>query len=189
MGDVPQAPEPDDKDWTWVVQAQCPECGFDGREVDPRDVAGMIRANARDWQDLLGGDRLAVTTRPELTTWSASEYGAHVRDVFALYDHRLDLMLTQDDPLYPNWDQDQTAIDERYDLQDPAAILPDLLANAERLASAFDAVEGDQWERRGRRSDGASFTVETFATYLVHDPVHHVHDARTGLATIARSSA
>jgi len=37
-------------------------------------------------------------------------------------------------------------------------------------------VAGDQWARTGRRGDGASFTVETFARYFVHDPVHHLYD-------------
>jgi hypothetical protein len=26
------------------------------------------------------------------------------------------------------------------------------------------------------RSDGATFTVETFARYFIHDPVHHFYD-------------
>lgn len=40
----------------------------------------------------------------------------------------------------------------------------------------FEALREDQWLRTGRRSDGASFTVESFARYFVHDPIHHVHD-------------
>jgi len=34
----------------------------------------------------------------------------------------------------------------------------------------------EQWERPGRRSHGAHFTVASFARYLVHDPVHHLAD-------------
>jgi hypothetical protein len=37
-------------------------------------------------------------------------------------------------------------------------------------------VTGDQWQRTGNRSDGARFTVETFARYFAHDPVHHLYD-------------
>jgi hypothetical protein len=35
-------------------------------------------------------------------------------------------------------------------------------------------------ERTGDRSDGSSFTVESFARYFLHDPVHHVADVRRG---------
>ena len=43
-------------------------------------------------------------------------------------------------------------------------------------AGRFEGVTGDQWQRTGARSDGARFTVETFARYFVHDPVHHLYD-------------
>ena len=52
--------------------------------------------------------------RPDDGTWSALEYACHVRDVFALYDHRLALMVTEEDPTYPNWDQDVTAVEDGY---------------------------------------------------------------------------
>jgi hypothetical protein len=44
------------------------------------------------------------------------------------------------------------------------------------IAGRFAGVSGGQWQRTGRRSDGASFSVETFARYLIHDPVHHLYD-------------
>ena len=58
----------------------------------------------------------------------------------------------------------------------PDVAIAQLEREAEATASAFDAVAGAQWRRPGRRSDGASFTVETFAVYFLHDVVHHVHD-------------
>jgi hypothetical protein len=85
-------------------------------------------------------------------------------------------MLTEDDPLYPNWDQDETALDDQYFAQDPAVVADELVTAADALADHFAAVSGDEWLRPGRRSDGASFTVETFARYFIHDPVHHLHD-------------
>ena len=40
-------------------------------------------------------------------------------------------MLTQDGPQYPNWDQDATAVQDRYAEQDPAAVSAELAAAAE----------------------------------------------------------
>jgi hypothetical protein len=85
-------------------------------------------------------------------------------------------MLSQDDPLYENWDQDETALAQRYAEQDPAEVAPQLLAAAGTLADRFDGLRAEQWLRPGRRSDGASFTVETFGRYFIHDPVHHLFD-------------
>ncbi|HEY3980796.1 MAG TPA: DinB family protein [Streptosporangiaceae bacterium] len=165
---------PDAKDWTWVLQRPCPECGLDTRGLAREDVAGMLRASAQAWPALLAAPGAAA--RPAPGTWSPLEYGCHVRDVFRRFDGRLVLMLTQDGPLFPNWDQDATAIEDRYAEQDPAGVAAGLLAAAATLADRFDGVSGDQWQRTGARTDGAQFTVETFARYFIHDPVHHLYD-------------
>jgi len=47
---------------------------------------------------------------------------------------------------------------------------------AAAFADHYDAVEGVQWSRPGIRSDGARFTVESFARYVIHDPIHHLFD-------------
>ncbi len=166
---------PDTKDWTWVLERVCPECGFDVRTFERSAIGSMIRLNARAWARALA-ESANLGRRPSEDMWSPLEYACHVRDVFALYDQRLELILTQDDPTFPNWDQDATAIEERYAEQDPAAVATEIEDRAEELAASFDRVSGAMWDRRGHRSDGASFTVETFARYLIHDPFHHLHD-------------
>jgi len=168
---------PDTKNWTWVIERPCPECGFDARSFPRARVGTLLRENAQAWTPILAGAEAARRPRPD--KWSPLEYGCHVRDVCRLYAVRLDLMLTEPDPLFDNWNQDETALAERYGEQDPARVTDEITVAARHLADAFDAVTGDQWERTGRRSDGASFTVETFARYFIHDPVHHVHDATT----------
>jgi hypothetical protein len=168
---------PDTKDWTWVLRQPCPECGFDTRVVGGAEVADRLRANAAQWHDLLTGPAEVLRQRPSPQVWSPLEYACHVRDVFRVYDERVTLMLTQDDPYFPNWDQDATAVQERYAEQDPAVVREELLAAASQLADNFDSVDGPAWARPGRRSDGANFTVETIARYFIHDPVHHLYDA------------
>ena len=174
-GIPPDSIPPDGKDWTWVLERACPQCGLDCRAVDPTEVAAMVRDNAARWVQLLAGHS-QVATRPAPQVWSPLEYACHVRDVFVLYDQRLQLMLTEHDPLYANWDQDRTAVTERYGEQDPTTVAGELSTAAEAVAQRFAQVTAAQWERPGRRSDGARFTVASFARYFVHDPVHHLHD-------------
>ena len=157
-----------------MLRRPCAECGLDTRSVTPADIPRMIRANAGAWPEQLAAAGAADRPRPD--TWSPLEYGCHVRDTLRLYDYRLGLMLTEDDPLFPNWDQDETAVRDRYGEQDPAEVARQLGTAAEALAGRFAAVSGDQWQRPGRRSDGAAFTVETFGRYFIHDPVHHLYD-------------
>mgnify|MGYP001828580747 CR=1 FL=1 len=173
---------PDDKDWTWVLERPCPACGFEAAAIDVTDVPAMIRANAEEWRVILAAPDDEVRSRPAFDRWSPLEYGAHVRDVHRIYLERLERMLTEDGPHYANWDQDATAVAERYRAADPTTVAAELTEAAEALAARFATVVGDQWERTGFRSDGARFTVDSFARYYIHDPVHHVHDVRTGRA-------
>jgi hypothetical protein len=175
---------PDDKNWTWVLEQVCPDCGFDAPSVDRSAVADLLRQNISAWPALLARPEV-VALRPTDDQWSALEYGCHVRDVFRLFERRLDRMLTEDGPTFANWDQDVTAIDDRYDQQDAAVVIGDLVAAGNVLADRFQNVGDDQWSRTGFRSDGAAFTVESFARYLLHDPVHHVDDVERGYEILA----
>jgi hypothetical protein len=167
---------PDTKNWTWVLDEPCRECGYDAAEVGLRDVPDLVRANAGAWPDELR--RADVRERPNDATWSPLEYAAHVRDVFRVFDGRLALMLAEDAPAFANWDQDATALADDYAGQDPSVVADELLAAAETVARSFEEVRADQVHRTGLRSDGAAFTVETLARYFVHDPLHHLHDVR-----------
>ena len=114
--------------------------------------------------------------RPDDETWSALEYACHVRDVFSLFDQRLNLMLDDDDARFENWDQDLTAIEKDYAGADPAVVSAELTAEGQQVAESFAGVREAEWGRKGLRSNGSEFTVLTLAQYFLHDVVHHLHD-------------
>ena len=166
---------PETKDWTWVLQQQCPECRFDASIVEYDAIPDLLRANAGQWPAVLERDDVRV--RPNESTWSPLEYAAHVRDVFRLFPQRLQLILDEDEPTFAFWDQDATAVEDCYNEQDPATVAAELLSAADAAAQSFAAVEADRRTRAGlRNGDGAVFTVESLARYFVHDPIHHIHD-------------
>jgi len=176
--------EPDSKDWTWVVERRCPECGFDAPALARDQIAVLVRSNAQSWLAILAEPAELLRRRVGDNRWSPLEYSCHVRDVFRIYQGRLDLMLTEDYPTYPNWDQDRTAVEDRYNDQDPLVVASELAAAADGLAATFQSVNGATWDRRGSRSDGARFTVDRFGRYMIHDPIHHLHDVTIDLATL-----
>ena len=172
---APPPAEADDKDWTWVLEKPCPDCGAEVGDLSVQQVADLNRQIAAGFAEVLRS-RPDVATRPSPETWSPLEYGAHVRDVFRLFSTRLDLMLTEDDPMFANWNPNETQEAERYDLLDPNVVADELIAEGEAIASKFESLGDDQITRVGRRSDGASFTVLSFARYEIHDPMHHLWD-------------
>jgi hypothetical protein len=166
--------EPDTKDWTWVLEHPCPECGFVAATVTVDRLATVVRDNATVWESALALPDAGV--RPAPAVWSPLEYACHVRDVHRIFDVRLGLMLGEDDPLFPNWDQDETAVADRYAEQDPATVSAELRAAAEAVARRYESVPPGAWGRRGFRSDGSEFTVESIGRYHLHDIVHHAWD-------------
>ena len=141
---------PDDKDWTWTLRERCPDCGFTAAEVTAAEVAGLVRA--------------------------FTEYACHVRDVCRLFEQRLLLMLTRDAPTFDNWDQDETAVADRYGEQDPATVAGEVTASGASFARAYAQVPDDGWWRTGIRSNGSEFTVLTLGQYGLHDLRHHLWD-------------
>jgi hypothetical protein len=168
-------PEPDTKDWTWVLRERCPECGFSAAETRREDLARLTADVTARWvaaMELVADAR----RRPAPAVWSPLEYACHVRDVFGLATYRVGLMRNEDGPRFANWDQDATALEDDYASQDPSAVVVQLGEAGSGFAAAVAAVPDEDWDRTGLRGDGAEFTVESFTRYLLHDPIHHLTD-------------
>jgi hypothetical protein len=165
---------PDTKDWTWVLERPCPECGFDARAVRREDIETRVEGNAGAWPRALA--QPDARRRPSGGVWSPLEYACHVRDVHRVFEERVRLMLAVEDPLFANWDQDEAAVEGLYAEQDPAVVADELVAAAAAVSRAYGEVIDGQWDRPGRRSNGSVFTVDTLARYHLHDVEHHLHD-------------
>jgi DinB superfamily len=171
------APPPaaaDTKDWTWVLAERCPECGVAASQIAPDHIPTIVRESIPRWQAVLARDD--ARDRPADDVWSPLEYGCHVRDVFNISAGRARLLLAEDLPTFANWDQDETALTQRYWSQHPAAVAGELAAAGTNVAAVFAGVRDDQWARPGLRSNGSEFTVATLGQYFVHDVLHHLHD-------------
>ena len=75
-------------------------------------------------------------------------------------------------------------MEQGYGQQHPATVATELEAAATTVVDRFAGLTDEQWSRRGRRSDGASFTVDSFSRYFLHDVVHHLHDVRGSLQDV-----
>lgn len=166
--------EPDAKDWSWVLERRCPECGHDVVAYTPALVPAVLTDAVRRWREVLR--RPGVGRRDDPGRWSPLEYGGHTRDVLVLMTERLRLMRAQDGVALPNWDQDAAAAG--YAEEPPQQVADGIEEAAAAASDAFGSVPEGEWARRGVRGDGVEFTVETLARYLVHEVLHHLHDVR-----------
>jgi len=143
-------------------------------------LAGRIRAVGGAWRELLGrGPAVERLRDDDDRTWTPLEYGCHVRDVFKLFEKRTsDMLKKRRPPTFKDWDQEAAAVKGDYASQDPARVAYDLASAAGKLADLVDRVRDDEWGKRGMRSDGAEFTVESLTRYVLHDVEHHLWDAQ-----------
>lgn len=173
MGAMDTAPEPatpDTRDWTFVLDGGCPECGYTPH--DPATTGARLRAGVPRWQAVL--QRPDVAERPAATVWSALEYACHSRDLISVLGQRVRAMITEDTPVFADYDGEAEAIRRRFWAADPAGVARQIAA---RTDETVDIVEGvEDWERDGLRSDGRRFTVAQLCRYLLHDVEHHLHD-------------
>lgn len=166
--------EPDTKDWTWVLARPCEECGLDSAALEVGDLPALLAETTRRWSEVLA--RPDVARRPDEHTWSPLEYAAHVRDVHTIFGERVAEMLAEDVPTFANWDQDAAARIGRYSEQDPTAVDIALIEAAGTAAGLYATVTPETAGRRGVRSNGSEFTVETLGRYHLHDVLHHLWD-------------
>lgn len=167
-------PPNDEKDWTWVLAEPCPECAFDATAVELAELPHRIRSATDPWSGILA--TAEAPNRPSPAVWSPLEYACHVRDVLTIFTERNRLIRTQEAPRFPNWDQDATALAERYWEQAPAQVAIELAAAARISIAAWSDLTELEWQRPGYRSNGSEFTLASLGRYFLHDLEHHLHD-------------
>ncbi|TBT83357.1 DinB family protein [Propioniciclava sinopodophylli] len=173
---APEPVAPDTKDWTWVLERPCPECGFDPASVVPTSVPRIIVEASDRFGLALEEADAGVRTTPGV--WSTVEYGQHVADVLEVMTDRLGLILDAEGAgaSFADWDQDAAAVEKEYWKANTHVTAILIKERAAAAAEAWGEPTAEQWEWSGRRGDGVTFTAAALGRYLVHDLLHHLHD-------------
>ncbi|MEU4426244.1 DinB family protein [Actinoplanes sp. NPDC024001] len=159
----------------------CEECGFVYAEVAAQAIAGRLRE---------AGPRFAAAMaavpeprrRPAVGVWSPLEYVCHVRDVLRVQAGRVALALREDEPEFAPMGRAELAVSERYNEQEPRAVLAELAASAEEMAGVLDRLDAAGWARTGVYNWPAVEvrTMLWLGRHTVHEVEHHLMDVRNG---------
>ena len=79
-------------------------------------------------------DDAYLRTVPAPGIFSPVQYGAHVRDILRVYGDRILIMLEEDDPVFPQFNPDESAWDG-YNRLGREELADDIEAQAQRLAT------------------------------------------------------
>jgi hypothetical protein len=163
----------------------CAECGYEFDSLDHGAILEALPSLAERHMQLLASvdpDRLRA--HPREGSWSALEYGCHVRDVLRFQRDRVMLAQAKDTPEFTSMRRDERAIQERYNEQDPAAVAGELGTAATNLAATLRALEAAGWQRTGVYPWPVPEvrTVEWIGQRTAHELAHHLFDCSRLLA-------
>jgi len=116
----------------------------------------------------------AVLRRPEAPgKWSVIEVAHHLADTELVYGYRVRMVLTQDTPPLPGYDQDAWVRTFRYRDVPLAEVLAQLTALRTAHLRLLYSLEPPQWKRAGLHSERGLESVEHIVRMIgAHDLVH-----------------
>jgi hypothetical protein len=165
----------------------CSECGYEFDSLDRRAILQALTSLAAQQRQLLVSvDPRLLRAHSRPGSWSALEYGCHVRDVLEFQRERVTQAQEQDVPSFASMRRDERAVEERYNDQDPVAVAEQLAAAAHHLATTLRALDDAGWLRTGVYPwpVRAVRTVEWIGRRTVHELAHHLFDCRRLLAAV-----
>jgi S-DNA-T family DNA segregation ATPase FtsK/SpoIIIE len=169
----------------------CAECQYDYDSEGEASIPDRLRTLGRRYQAPLSrflpgedGPDL-IRSHPVEDAWSALEYACHVRDMLEVQRGRVAQTLAEEVPTYVPMGRDERVVTDRYNEQDPAEVAPTIAANAEALATAFEALTPDQWSRTGiyNYPEPAERSLLWLGQHTVHEVHHHLLDIGRTLRT------
>jgi uncharacterized glyoxalase superfamily protein PhnB len=167
---------------------RCAGCGLDPSELPARALGAEVRDVVHAFGEVLAAaDDDAVRVRGADGSWSALEYGVHVRDLLTVFAERIVRTLAEHEPELGWWDHEAAIADGMANESDVAAVVDDLGRNAGKLSEALRLVDDEQWERAATRRGSERFTIELMARFTLHEVAHHRADAAAALAAAGSS--
>jgi DinB superfamily len=165
----------------------CAECGYDPDSLDRLGIQQAVTSLAAGFGLLLAATPAGrLRDHPRPGSWSALEYGCHVRDVLRFQRDRVELAQVADTPAFVSMRRDERAIEERYNDQEPAVVAAELAGHAARLAALLAGLDDEGWSRTGLYPwpDPEVRTVEWVGRRAAHELAHHLFDCHRLLGEV-----
>ncbi|MEW6213238.1 MAG: DinB family protein, partial [Acidobacteriota bacterium] len=121
-----------------------------------------LKSLPNELADLLTGlDEETLRWRPRPDKWSIKEIMCHLRDMESeAYLARYLRILSEDNPLLPNIDQDRLAAERDYINQDARAALEDFKRTRAITVNTLEAAPVDAFSRAGVHETAGRLTIE-----------------------------
>ncbi len=109
--------------------------------------------------------------------WSPLEYLGHLRESMAFHRWLIESALSEDNPLIPMVDPDDSVAQSRYNEAEVEQLVAQFDRRIQRLAGALRALD-DEAADRALTLDGRQISVALVARSAWHECHHHLRDIR-----------
>ena len=119
-----------------------------------------------------------MTARPLPGKWTAREIIHHLADSESTSALRLRKLLVEDHPVIQGYDQDQFAIQLKYNERDTGPALDAFRAARATTAQVLSLMSDDDWQREGEHSESGRYTAENWLTIYAEHAHNHAAQIR-----------
>jgi hypothetical protein len=142
-------------------------------------IIDALRALPGQIEELvLGLSEDALRWRPSPGEWSIKEVCCHLRDSSEIDGERIRLMLSEDDPLLPSYDQEALARERDYQNESMPLVLTAVRAFSGGLAYLLENLGEGEWQRRGRHQERGPISIAQYAQLLADHAREHLAQIR-----------
>lgn len=162
------------------MKDECAQCGFVYDLNQALGAAGAIGERVGAAAALLRAGELDVRSRRQPATWSALEYGCHLRDVLLVQRERVLATLRVDRPDAAAMGRDERAVHDGYADQQPADVARQLADAALMFGHVLDRLSAADWDRTlvYHYPETAERPLRWVAVHTLHEAQHHLLDMR-----------
>ena len=166
---------------------RCEGCGFAWDLISATDVPERLRSAAAAYRTAFAEPTATLTIRREPTTWSALQYGGHVRDVLFNLRDRIVLGLAEDNPVPHRLFPDLRVDLGLYERDDASTLAAEITVATNLLIRTIAALSPEQLDRPIFYAwpVEATRTLRWVAAQALHETEHHLADIE---ALIARAA-
>ena len=144
-----------------------------------QQIIDALRALPNQIEELvLGLSEDALRWRPSPGAWSIKEVCCHLRDSSEIDGERIRLMLSEDDPLLPSYDQEALARERDYQNESMPLVLTAVRAFSGGLAYLLEKLDEGEWQRRGRHQERGPTSIAQYAQLLADHAREHLGQIR-----------
>lgn len=156
----------------------CVQCGF-RYDLDPTHVAERAEAATQAVRQAVADtppERRSRRPSPEV--WSVNAYTQHLADASGVILQRIDLILAQDRPYLPYWDEAADAEANRIDESPADDSIHVLEERVSRFGERMRTLPPGAWERVGIHELAGEIQLSEIAHDMAHETEHHAQDIR-----------